>query len=404
MRASGFDLVIGNPPFLNRMERATAGREGAALLRARFPGAMGPYADAASAFLALAHELAADGGRVSLVQPQSVLSARDALPLRRMLARSCTLEHIWSAPERVFDAGVYACVLTLRKGGGQRGAGVAMLRRACGEAFAPLPPIALDMNALEREPTWAHLASEAAGVPSFAFESAGTLSDIAHATADFRDQYYGLSGLVEEGSAASPPGAARPRLITTGLIELASCAWGVRPARLHRERWLAPCANLSGLADDDPMARWARARLVPKVLLATQTRVLEAWVDEAGVALPVVPTITVTPRMPEDLWRAASALASPVSTVVAARGYAGAGLSPGAIKLSARQCLTMPLPRDAGAWEEGAALFRAAQGASDAEAREGLLRRYGRATALAYRAEPLEPLLEWWNERRGAAR
>ncbi|MBI5089397.1 MAG: N-6 DNA methylase, partial [Actinobacteria bacterium] len=70
-----FDAVVGNPPFLNQMATATT-RGG----RSRFGG--GPYADTAAEFLALSVSLARpDGGRVGLVLPQSLLSARDAGPI-----------------------------------------------------------------------------------------------------------------------------------------------------------------------------------------------------------------------------------------------------------------------------------------------------------------------------------
>ena len=68
---SGFDLVIGNPPFLSQMAAATT--RGGSSSRGG-----GPYADAAVEFVALAAELVSDSGRVAFVLPQSVLSARDA--------------------------------------------------------------------------------------------------------------------------------------------------------------------------------------------------------------------------------------------------------------------------------------------------------------------------------------
>ena len=70
-----FDVVVGNPPFLNQLSTLTS-RGG----RSRFGG--GPYADAAAEFLALAIGLARPGGRVGLVLPQSLLATRDAAAIR----------------------------------------------------------------------------------------------------------------------------------------------------------------------------------------------------------------------------------------------------------------------------------------------------------------------------------
>src|SRR5690606_11062339 len=105
-------------------------------------------------------------------------------------------------------------------------------------------------------------------------------------------------------------------------------------------------------------ASWAVARRVPKVLVATQTRVVEAVVDEAGGWLPSVPVITVT-APPDRLWHVAAALHAPTASVVAAHRSAGTARSLGAIKLSARQVEGLPAPVDPAAWDEGAHLLRA---------------------------------------------
>jgi len=87
-----FDVVVGNPPFLNQLSAATT-RGG----RSRFGG--GPYADAAAEFLALAVRLARPGGRVGLVLPQSLLSARDAAAIRHISDDAAALRS-WTAKLR----------------------------------------------------------------------------------------------------------------------------------------------------------------------------------------------------------------------------------------------------------------------------------------------------------------
>ena len=54
--------------------------------------------------------------------------------------------------------------------------------------------------------------------------------------------------------------------------------------------------DVDSLQTDAPaVARWARKRQVPKVLVATQTRVLEAVADLDGQMVPVTPTVSVEP-------------------------------------------------------------------------------------------------------------
>ena len=61
--------------------------------------------------------------------------------------------------------------------------------------------------------------------------------------------------------------------------------------------------------------------MVPKVLVASQTKVIEAVVDEAGRAVPGTPVVSVEPTDPEvDVWHLAALLTSPVATRTARAG------------------------------------------------------------------------------------
>ena len=401
---AAFGLIVGNPPFLNQLEVATsASRERAARVRERSRGAVTGYADLSAAFLFEACGHLAPGGTVGFVMPQSFLAAADARSMRGWLAANTQVRDLWTADERLFeDAGVRVCAVVAEAGqrftseldGGR-------VERAFGAAFAPLAPVA--RACVSAEEPWAALFSDARGVPALSIPATATIGAIAAVTADFRDQFYGLRGAIVDARDADE--ARFPRLVSTRHVDLAHCAWGEVPARILFERHAAPRADRATLERDAAMAAWIRARLVPKVLVATQTRVMEAVVDEEGAWLPVVPLLTATLREGSavDLWMLAAAIASPVVTAEASRVSYGAALSAGAIKLSATQLLAMPLPRDEGGWRESAHLFRAASQARDATARERLLRDFAevscRAHALGGAAEA--EVLRFWSGRRG---
>src|SRR5690606_24529420 len=78
-----FDVVVGNPPCLNQLERATAAsRETAARVRAWSGDLVKGYADAAAAFWLLSVRALREGGRCAMVLPRSILSTRDAAGVR----------------------------------------------------------------------------------------------------------------------------------------------------------------------------------------------------------------------------------------------------------------------------------------------------------------------------------
>jgi hypothetical protein len=141
---------------------------------------------------------------------------------------------------------------------------------------------------------------------------------------------------------------------------------------------------------------------VPKVVVATQTRVLEAAVDLAGSWWPSVPTIAVTPRSggEPDLWALAAVLSAPPVSAWAVRHYGGSALSGDAIKLSAAQVLAIPLPGGADAWGRGAEAAAAAHTAGeegDVVGWAAALLELGTAMTEAYDA-PAD-ILAWWRER-----
>jgi SAM-dependent methyltransferase len=304
-----FDAVVGNPPFLNQLAAATS-RGG----RSKFGGGM--YADSAAEFLALAVRLARPGGRVGLVLPLSMLSTRDVAAIRDDVSQRAALRWMWWSPTQMFDANVRVWAGVWEVGGVQ-----ADVQRSFGPRFEPRPAVAMPRQ-------WSGLIADTA----VEAHSGPTLGDIATFTADFRDQYYGLVGAVSDESDGPP-------LITSGLIEPGECLWGRRPTRFAKHRYDAPRVDVTALSP--PLQRWAEQRLVPKILIANQTRRIEAVIDRSGHWLPSVPVITCTTARLDDV---ATALHSDAATDWVRYHAAGSGLSASAVRLTAKLLASIPLP------------------------------------------------------------
>ncbi|MCU1360539.1 MAG: hypothetical protein JWN99_1828 [Ilumatobacteraceae bacterium] len=308
-----FDVVIGNPPFLNQLSAATT-RGG----RSRFGG--GPYADAAAEFLALSSSLTRPGGRFGMVLPQSILSTRDAAPIRAAVLQQAALRHAWWSPTAMFDATVRTCALVFERAGES-----AAVSRSYGPSFTPVPDVVAPSGA-----SWSSLLAAPDQRPPAG--DGPVLGDIASFAVDFRDQYYGLIGAVSDDSHGPP-------LITSGLIDPGRCRWGERPVRFAKQRFAAPRVDLDRLTPK--LQRWAQTRLVPKILIANQTTVIEAVVDREGAWLPSVPVITCTSP---DLDRVMDALSSPDAIAWVRHQAAGSGLSAHTVRLSPTLLATIPLP------------------------------------------------------------
>jgi hypothetical protein len=319
--ADGFGAVVGNPPFQGQLAHDTArGVTGRARLQERFGDVVTPYVDTAALFLLVGAELAAPGATVAMVQPQSTAAARDAGGVRSALADRSRLVELWVPTTRPFPARVHVCVPVLVVGRG--------------------------------EPAdWAGGLAEARGVPPVELGDGPTVGSRATAVAGFRQHYYGLVGHVHEGEGS--------RLVTSGLIGLGRTAWGEGPTRFAKQRWERPAVELEGVRGDERLARWLDRVLVPKVVLATQTRVVEAAADREGAWVPCTPVVSVLPHDPGDVDRLVAALCAPPVAAWAARRASGTGLSPDAIRMSTALALSAPLPPDLALWEQASACLAA---------------------------------------------
>ena len=358
-RTEGFDAVVGNPPF-------------ASPLRGGGPGELGAYTDLAGRFLVRALDVVRMGGRVGLIQPQSVLSARDAEGVREAVGSG--LRALWVAEERLFSASTHVVAVIAERGGA---AGPVDLYGG--------PTVEARGSATG---SWGALAARARGLPAVNLGDGPTVGSLAIATAGFREQFYGLLDHVIE----SGPG--RP-LVTAGLIDPLHCAWGERTTRIGGRTWTRPTVDPEVL--EPGLAEWFAARLVPKLLVASQTKVVEVVVDDAGALLPSVPVVSVEAPI-EHLWDLAAALSSPPVTAWCVERSVGTGLSADAVRLSAKLLLAVPLPTDRRAWTRATKALRAVPDALD---RRAALVDFGRLSCAAYRVDEggADGLLAWWSHR-----
>lgn len=386
----GYDVVVGNPPFLGQLSARTArGRADRERIAARW-GLRTGYADTAALFLLASVELVRDGGVVALLQPQSVLSARDTGPIRDALLHTAHLHALWATDERVFDAAVRVCAPVLRtfagavRPPGHRPDGVHVWWRD--------RPMSTAHDVPRTGTSWGPLLATAHGIPTVELDPGTSVGDVASATAGFRDEYYALrDACVDEVDGAGPP------LVTVGMVEPGWSRWG-SPRRFGGVDRTAPRLDPTELERRSPkVARWARARQVPKVLVATQTRVVEALADPDGVAVPVTPLISVEPHDRTEVWRLTAALLAPPVSAVALANHLGSAMSGDALRWSASSVLTLPLPSRDAAWEQGAELCRQLAGCEPGR-RPQLLQELGATMCDAY-GDDAATTLAWWLER-----
>ena len=392
----GADLVVGNPPFGSQLRGATVRTaEQRDELAWRFGALARGYVDLAGLFLVAGVRSLAPGGVCALIQPRSLVAASHAAGVRDAVRDAGRLVAMWVPSERVFDAVVQVCApVVLADEGAPTGTegGVAVMAELHGSAA---PRVEVPVGA----PTWSTLLAVAQGVPPVDDAPAerwlGTqvVADAADVTAGFRDEYYGLVGLVAEQDDGRT-GAAEDdlRLVTAGAIDVGAHGWGDRRQRFAKAGWRRPVVRRRSLAEASPaVQRWWGALDRPKVLIATQTRLVEAVADVRGDLVPVTPVVSAVPTSTWDAEHLAAALCAPPVAALAHHRVAGTGMSPVALRVRAADVARFPLPVDVAAWSAAVAELRAAVGGE-----QGAWERYARVSTDAYGLGERDDLVDWW--------
>ncbi|MFV0258904.1 MAG: N-6 DNA methylase [Acidimicrobiales bacterium] len=379
---AGPALIVGNPPFASPLRRGAL-TPTAAAVRAGHRDLLGPYAGLGAIHLLHTVGLAPAGATVALVQPLSVVASRDTGELRRHLDRVAPVRALWAAREPVFDAGVRACAPILVVGGRSRNRTVTL---AAG-------PGVVTVRDVDPGP-WGDLAADALGAPSLPepIGRHGGLGARVVATAGFRDEHYALVAACRD---AGPDDGDTPRLITVGSVEPLSVRWATGTTRFGGRDRVRPVIDAEAV--DERVRPWFDRQLRPKILLATQTPVLEPVVDRIGNLVPATPVVAVHAD-PDELNRVAAVLLAPPVVLWAWRRSLGTGMTAEAIKLAARQVPDLPLPPPEGEqwWAKAADEVGHADGLDPGDALV-VARRVADLMNEAYGAGP--DVLAWWQER-----
>jgi type I restriction-modification system DNA methylase subunit len=113
MEEDGFDIVIGNPPYV-RPQHAMKD-ERAYFMAGKYGSAHGKF-DIYVLFLERGIKLLRKNGRLSYIVPYAVLSQNYGKLLRKLVLDTCCIEQIVDlSKQKVFEGGVPTCILVLRR-------------------------------------------------------------------------------------------------------------------------------------------------------------------------------------------------------------------------------------------------------------------------------------------------
>lgn len=304
---SGFDVILGNPPFVNAIEGGISGAT-KFFVKVRFPK-LGGTSDLSYYFLDISVDLIQSRGRIGLIHPRALLNAPPARELRRSMSGQIRPNLLYAPDRDDFfpGAAVFVCAAVLGP------------ENECKVSKDVDPQTAKWHRGQVVDSNWwlaitrivDGIEGDVAEGPTIAelFEVAASMT-----TGDAYDVLpHVIDAEVGEGL----------KLVTTGLIDPGECRWGKTACRYLKKDFRFPRVLESESLSKSLRKRLANARR-PKIIVAGLSKIVECFVDRAGEHVGAVATFSIF--HPQDdvdvLAQLATCLSSPA---VAARFKAELG-------------------------------------------------------------------------------
>ena len=292
MKEGGFNVVIGNPPYIDSEEMVRTQPELREAYTNIYSTARGNW-DIFCIFLEKGLRLLRDGGFLGMIIPNKLLSANYALEIRKFIQNYTIVAIRDYSRIAVFQASVYPIVIIIKKESPKRNKFRAELMEsyADGVRVSSFREIEQQKDLQTPQNTWAHIFGESGKrimdkilANSELLENVGEVSGAASVS-----EAYELKSIIKELSSQS----SYFRFVNTGTIDRYSSLWGVFKTTYIKTSYYKPVVSKEDLRKFSDK-RYEQAQET-KIIIAGMTKRLECYLDE-GHCLAGKSTTIVLPR------------------------------------------------------------------------------------------------------------
>ena len=297
MKEGGFDVVIGNPPYLDSEEMVRSQPELRVAYANTFASAKGNW-DIFCIFLEKGMDLLKEGGYLGMIVPNKLLSADYATEIRNLIEkyRVIIIRDYSSIP--VFQASVYPVVIIVQKGSPKNNKLIAETMEAYSSGVRVQNHREISQKDLHSvQNSWAHIFGESGEkIRDKILRHSNLLADIADASG---------AASVSESYAMKPKIAELAnqnnyfKMINTGTIDRYSSLWGVFKMTYIKSTYEKPVMT------KDDLNAFSRNRyeqaLATKIIIGGMNKRLEAYLDNgkflAGKSTGIILPKKINPKV-----------------------------------------------------------------------------------------------------------
>lgn len=330
----GFDVVIGNPPYINAIQLSkTVGKNVKDYWKAKFQSAKGTY-DIYVLFFEQALNLCKEGGYVSFITPNKYLSSPYGTALRELILKNYTLVKVVDLSRtRVFnDPSVYPIITIIQKRKASKPYMITT-QKVFSEGLTSRIEYEISSETLKMMPdyNWGIILSDNAKIIQKIFEKGKPLEQVstvqATSTAAESDEY---SNYISERSGML--------IINTGTIDRYATKYGVVPLTNKGKKLLKPLLYSSKISENRKILYSS-----PKIIFAKIALRPEGFLDVEGKYASINTNCVHKPLAGYDLKYLAAILNSKLMTFVYSELFSGLKMSGGYFQFQAPQLRILPI-------------------------------------------------------------
>ena len=338
MRCGGFDAIVGNPPYIAMLQLVkTQTTDTKDYWKKHFKTACGAY-DIYVLFVEKAVSLLKKEGFLGYIIPNKFMAAEYALEFRKWILEECSFESLLDLSRvKVWTAGVYPVVITLKKGESPKTNATEVLNAFSKDEFKKIGSVPVSQLRKIPDNLWSFITQEGAKVLLKVMQNATSLEEVAEVCGASTVAEGSDYPLLIVDSAKARKTESVSRFVVSGSVLRYATLWERDSILFTHKNYVKP---LIALKSPMPERRRKQARS-PKIIICKVGLEPRAYPDMAGEYLGAYTTYVLNSKYSLEFLTAL--INSQLMRFVYRRLYDALAMSGGYLRFQPPQIRRLPI-------------------------------------------------------------